>query len=201
MGLYLAMMSEIEKVIVLVDNDCLQVSDAIVLLEGDGLNRFQKAVDLYKEKWANKIIFSGGITNYEYGSFPYNDVMPHILKTGIPIDATVHENRSLNTREQAIEIIKMALENGWKKLILVASPEHQYRAYLTFLREILDKYPTLLLYNAPVKNLKWFSDSSWGKRFERLQQEFNRIEKYSQIGHLATTEEVISYQVWKEQQG
>ena len=194
------MITEREKVIALIDNDCLQVSDAIVLLEGDGLNRYQKAVDLYNGKWADKIVFSGGITNYEYGSFPYTDVLPHILDAGVPHDAIIHENKSLNTREQAVEVIKMALENRWEKLILVASHEHQYRAYLTFLREVLDKYPTVLLYNAPVRNLKWFTENPWGKRFDRLQQEFERIEKYSQMGHLATEKEVIDYQVWKEQQ-
>ena len=194
------MMTEREQIIALIDNDTLGVSDAIVLLEGDGLNRYQKAVDLYNGKWADKIIFSGGITDYEYGSFPYTDVLPHILDTGVPHHAIIHENKSLNTREQAIEVVKMALENGWQKLILVATHEHQYRAYLTFLREVLDKCPALILYNAPVRNLPWFSKNPWGRRFDRLQQEFDRIEKYSQMGHLATEKEVIDYQIWKEQQ-
>ena len=194
------MITEREKVIAIIDNDCLQVSDAIVLLEGDGLNRYRKAVDMYNNKWADKIVFSGGITDYEYGSYPYSDVLPHILNTGVPFDVIIHENKSLNTREQAVEVIKMALENGWRKLILVATHEHQYRAYLTFLREVLDKSPTLLLFNAPVRNLKWFTENPWGKRFDRLQQEFERIEKYAKLGHLATEKEVIDYQIWKEQQ-
>jgi len=194
------MMTDREKIIALIDNDTLRVSDAIVLLEGDGLNRYQKAVDLYNSKWADKIIFSGGITDYEYGSFPYANVLPYILDTGIPHDAIIHEKKSLHTREQAVEVIKMALDNNWKKLILVATHEHQYRAYLTFLKEVLDKYPTLLLYNAPVRNLPWFSENPWGRRFDRLQQEFDRIERYSQMGHLATYKEAIDYQRWKEQQ-
>jgi uncharacterized SAM-binding protein YcdF (DUF218 family) len=193
-------MTEREIAIALIDNDCLAVSDAIVLLEGDGLNRYQKAVDLYNAGWAKRIIFSGGITDYEYGSFPYADVLPHILEKGVPHDAIIHENQSLNTREQAVEVIKMAAERGWKKLILVATHEHQYRAYLTFLREVLDKYPMLVLYNAPVRNLKWFSENPWGKRIERLQQEFERIDKYAPLGHLATTAEAITYQQWKEEQ-
>jgi len=193
-------MTNREIAIALIDNDCLCKSDAIVLLEGDGLNRYQKAVELYEAKWADKIVFSGGITDYEYGSFPYNDVLPHILSTGIPNHAIIHENKSLNTKEQAVEVIKMAIENDWKKLILVASHEHQYRAYLTFLREVLDKKPTLILYNSPVRNLMWFSENPWGRRIDRLQQEFERIEKYSQMGHLATMEEVIEYHKWKEVQ-
>ena len=93
----------------------------------------------------------------------------------------------------------MAQERGWKKLILVASHEHQYRAYLTFLREVLDTHSGITLYNAPVRNLPWFEDKGWGQRIDRLEAEILRIEKYSQLGHLATAQEVIAYQQWKEQ--
>lgn len=189
-----------EKIIALVDNDILLVSDAIVLLEGDGLNRYQKAVELYKQKMAKMIIFSGGITDYEYGSYPYSDILPHIIKEGVPMEAILHESLSKNTHEQAVEVIKIAIENKWQRLILVATYEHQYRAYLTFLREVLDKYPKLLIFNSPVRNLGWFSENRWGNRFDRLELEFERIEKYLLLNHLATFEEAIEYQKWKELQ-
>ena len=67
-------------------------------------------------------------------------------------------------------------------------------AYLTFLREVLDRKSDIVLYNAPVRNLRWFNKSEWGIRFERLEQEFVRIERYSQLGHLATYREAINYQ-------
>ena len=58
-------MTSREKFIAIVDNDNIQKSDAIILLEGDGFNRYRKAVELYKEGYAEKIVFSGGITaNY-----------------------------------------------------------------------------------------------------------------------------------------
>jgi len=193
-------MTDREKVIALVDNDGLKKSDAIVLLEGDGLNRYEKAVNLYKQGWAPKIVFSGGIVDYEYGSFPYVDVLPLILIEGVPVEDIIHEDKSLNTREQAIEVIKFAGIYGWKRLILVATHEHQYRAYLTFLREVIDAKSDIILYNSPVRNLSWFSENPWGKRFDRLEQEFERIDKYSQSGHLATFHEAIIYQQWKEEQ-
>jgi uncharacterized SAM-binding protein YcdF (DUF218 family) len=189
-----------EKVIALVDNDGLKKSDAIVLLEGDGLNRYEKAVTLYKQGWAPKIIFSGGIVDYEYGSFPYVDVLPHILMQGVPEIDIIHEDKSLNTKEQAVAIVQLACRNGWKRLILVATHEHQYRAYLTFLREVIDAKENIILYNAPVRNLAWFSENPWGRRFDRLEQEFDRIDRYSLLGHLASYEEAIAYQQWKEEQ-
>ena len=123
---------------------------------------------------------------------------PFILNQGVPEKDLIHEAVSQHTREQAVEVVKMAMENGWKRLALVASHEHQYRAYLTFLRQVLDTGSGILLYNAPVRNLNWFVDSGWGIRLERLKAEFERIEKYAALGHLATAQEVVDYQRWKE---
>lgn len=192
------MITDREKILAIVDNDCLTKSDAAVLLEGDGFFRFQKAVDLYNKFLVSKIVFSGNIIDKDYGSFPYEEVKPFILAGGVPEEDLIHEAKSRHTREQAVEVVKLAMDRGWKKLALVASHEHQYRAYLTFLREVLDTQSGLILYNAPVRNLNWFVDSGWGQRFSRLEAEFERIEKYSAMGHLATADEVIEYQKWKE---
>ena len=192
------MITDREKIIAIVDNDCLTKSDAAILLEGDGYNRFQKAVDLYKTGVVSKIVFSGNIIDRDYGSFPFKEIKPLIINCGVLEADLIHEDKSTNTYEQAIEIVKLAIENGWKKLVLVASHEHQYRAYLTFLRQVLDSKSGIALYNAPVRNLRWFIDNGWGIRFERLANEFERIEKYSALGHLANANEVIEYQKWKE---
>ena len=182
----------------IVDNDCLTKSAAAILLEGDGFFRFQKAVDLYNKGTVSKIVFSGNIIDKSYGSFPFEEIKPFIVKGGVPEKDLIHEDKSLNTRQQAVEIVKMAIKNEWKKLALVASHEHQYRAYLTFLREVLDTKSGIILYNAPARNLNWFIDDGWGTRFERLSVEFERMEKYSAIGHLANMQEVVEYQKWKE---
>ena len=194
------MITDREKILAIVDNDCLSDSDAIILLEGDGFDRFRKAVSLYKQGKAPKIVFSGNITDYNYGSYPFAEVLPRMLEAGVPEEDIIHEDKSLNTREQAVEVVRMAQERGWKKLILVASHEHQYRAYLTFLREVLDSQSGITLYNAPARNLDWFVDKGWGTRFERLEAEILRIEKYTEMGHLASAQEVIDYQKWKEAQ-
>lgn len=194
------MITDREIIMAIVDNDCLKPSDAIILLEGDGFHRFQKAVDLYKKGYGKKIVFSGAIVQKEYGSYPFEEVRPFILNAGVPEEDLIHEDKSLQTQQQAVEVVKMAMENGWKRLALVASHEHQYRAYLTFLRQVLDSNSGIILYNAPVRNLDWFVDSGWGMRFDRLKAEIERIEKYSVFGHLANAKEVVEYQQWKEKQ-
>jgi uncharacterized SAM-binding protein YcdF (DUF218 family) len=193
-------MTSREKFIAIVDNDSLSKSDVIVLLEGDGLNRCQKAVDLYKNGWADKIIFSGGICDYSYGSYPIIDVLPHLINLGVPESDIIVENKSLNTKEQAEFVIDLVKKNNWKKLILVATHDHQYRAYLTFLNKILKEDKTILIFNAPARNLPWFKETGWGTRFNRLQEEFKRIDIYKKKGHLASYEDVITYQEWKEAQ-
>lgn len=192
------MISDRERIMAIVDNDCFTKSDVAILLEGDGYFRFQKAVDLYKQGAVSKIVFSGNVVDKDYGSFPFEEVLPYMLEAGVLHKDILHENKSLHTRQQAVEIVKMAMENGWRKLALVASPEHQYRAYLTFLREVLDTKSEIILYNTPVRDLKWFKNSGWGTRFERLSAEFDRIEKYSVMGHLANVKEVVEYQRLKE---
>ena len=192
------MITDREIIMAIVDNDCLKPSDAIILLEGDGFHRFPKAVDLYKKGYGKKIVFSGAIVQKEYGSYPFEEIKPFIINAGVPEEDLIHEDKSLQTQQQAVEVVKMAMDNGWKRLALVASHEHQYRAYLTFLRQVLDSKSGIILYNAPVRNLDWFVDSGWGMRFDRLKAEIERIEKYSAFGHLANAQEVIEYQQWKE---
>jgi len=99
-----------------------------------------------------------------------------------------------------VEIVNFSRKNNWKRLILVGSHYHQYRAYLTFLRQIQISNSEIILYNAPARDLKWFHDEGWGNRFDLLEQEFLRIENYSKLGHLATYEQAIAYQRWKEKQ-
>ena len=192
------MITDREKIMAVVDNDCLKKADAAVLLEGDGYFRVEKAAELYHIGIVPRIVFSGNADNKAYGSYPYGDVKPYLIKAGIPEEALIHEDRSTQTREQAIEVVKLAVKNGWKRLALVASPEHQYRAYLTFLREIIDTGSGIALYNAPARGLDWFKDIGWGARIDRLAAEFDRIERYSAMGHLANAAEVIKYQEWKE---
>lgn len=187
-----------EKFIALVDNDGIVKSDIIVLLEGDGFNRYKKAADLYNNGYSDKIVFSGAITDYNYGSFPFEDILPKLLESGVPKESIIHEKNSSNTLEQAIRVIDIAIKNKWNKIILVATHDHQYRAYLTFLKQVLERKKEILLFNSPVRNLKWFEKNVWGRRFDNIDNEFEKINIYMQKGHLASFDEAIEYHKVKE---
>lgn len=194
------MLTDREIFMALVDGDSVKPSDAIILLEGDGLNRYQHAVHLYKTSYAPRIVFSGGITDYRYGSFPFSEIKPLILNEGIPESHLYYEAASLNTKQQADEIIWLCIKQDWKRIILVASHYHQYRAYLTFLKSMLMSNHLISIYNSPARELSWFADNPWGNRLDCLKGEFERINKYMQQGDLASYEDAIEYQRWKEQQ-
>ncbi|KKP26341.1 MAG: hypothetical protein UR14_C0002G0117 [candidate division TM6 bacterium GW2011_GWE2_31_21] len=189
-----------ELFIVLVSNDMLKKSDAIILLEGDGFFRIDKALELYLQKWASFIVISGGIQNLDKGSFPAAQLYEALVKKNVNDSDIIIEDMSLNTREQAENIIKLSQENGWKRIIIVASHYHQYRAFLTFLKVVLDKKIDLEIINAAVSDLAWFENLKWGVRFELLKEEFEKIKKYKKVGHVATFQEAINYFKWKELQ-
>ena len=191
-------MTEREIFIALVSNEKLNKADAIILLEGDGYFRVPWAVELYKRKWAPKIVVSGVVDDKTYGSFP--KLAKKLKEYKVANKDIMVDVKSKNTREAAVNIIEMVIRKKWKKIILVASHYHQYRAGLTFLKAMQEKKIKIQIINSPVRDLAWFSDNKWGKRFNLLGAEFERIEKYSELGHLATYKDAIAYQAWKEKQ-
>lgn len=192
-------MNSREEFIALVSNEALQNADVIVLLEGDGLFRIPHAVNLYKNGWAPRILFSGGIDNKATGSFPKTEVAPELKKLGVKEEDIIFEDKSQHTRDQAVFVMDMAGEMGWEKMILVASHYHQYRAFLTFLKVRQEKSLGVRIINSPARDMPWFVKNVWGVRRDLLRSEFEKIEQYQKSGHVASFEEAIEYQRWKEE--
>ena len=192
-------MTDQEKFICIISNDRLKKSDAIIILEGDGFNRIAQGAKLFKEGWAPFVIISGGVVNPPH-SIPAQDMLSHLIEAGVPENNIILEEKSLNTRDQGVEIMKLANEKKWKRIIIVASHYHQYRAYLTFLKAMRDSGSTLEIINAPARDLLWFSNDEQGMRFDLLKGEFERIHAYAQKGHIASFEDALEYQKWKESQ-
>ena len=191
-------MTEKEQYIALVDNDQQAPADAIILLQGDGFARLRHAVEIYLNGLAPKVVFSGGVENPDCGSYPYQVVLPELLKLGMNEEDLLWENKSQNTRQQALEVMTMCREKGWESVILVASHFHQYRAFLTFLKTMEDTGIKLLIHNSPARDMPWFQPTFGTCRFELLEREFEKITRYGENGHVATFEQGISYLRWKE---
>lgn len=192
-------MSPKEYYLCVVTNDTLRKADAIILLEGDGFSRVGEAVRLFKDGWAPRIVISGGLNKPPH-AIPASELLPAVLAEGVPEESVLLEPVSQNTREQGIEVMKLVKQNAWKVLLVVASHYHQYRAYLTFLKAMKDTELEIVIINAPARNLSWFSEGEEPSRITRLEDEFNKIERYRTEGHAASFAEALEYQEWKESQ-
>lgn len=194
-------MNKIEKIklTAIVYNDIIKKSDAIVCLEGDGYLRAEKSVELFNKGLAKKIVVSGGYKKEPF-SVPAKELKEYLLKKNIQQEDIILEEISQNTFEQAREVIKIIKEKEWQKIILVASHFHQPRAYLTFLKAMKDEGLELLIFNAPAREISWFEKTALGKnRLELLEEEFKKIDDYTEKGHLLSLEAAIEYQKFKEE--
>lgn len=190
-------MTNKEKFIVLLDNEQVQRSDVIVLLEGDGLARYKKAATLYNNGLAPKVCFSGNFDDAKSGAYVFEVIKPLLIKEGVREEDLLYENKSRNTYEQAVEIMKMAQVYKWKRITIVASHYHTYRAFLTFLRQQRIMKPDLFMDVASVNDLDWYEETGYGSRIELLRAEFDKIGIYQEKGHVSSYEEGIAYLKWK----
>jgi len=176
----------------------LTKADAVILLEGDGYTRIRKACSLLKDGWSDTLVFSGGIEDLNYGSYPYEMCIDRILAEGISPDAIIHESRSKHTRDQAEQVVNLCVDRKWSHIILVATHYHQYRAFLTFLKVVEEKqlFSSLKISNAPAM-ADWFERTPWGVRAELLNAEVRKIEEYRSKGHISDFESAVEYfQLW-----
>lgn len=184
-----------ERFICVISSQPLKTADAIVLLEGDYLNRVPEAARLYKEGWAPLVVISGGLDNPPR-SVTASRLLPHVVEQGVPRDAILLEETSRHTREQADEVVGLARSRAWRRIILVASHYHQYRAFLTFFRALkaagLERQVEII--SAPVR-LPWFAGKASGEdvRIALLDDEFEKISQYGRQEDLGGFEDALSY--------
>ncbi|RPJ40672.1 MAG: YdcF family protein [Deltaproteobacteria bacterium] len=125
--------------------------DAIVVL-GGGVNkgryltqesshRLVRGVQLYHEGKAEKIIFSGGLS--QKGGVAEGAVLAQeARRMQIPTENILIEKNSRRTHEQAVETKKITDPLRWKSVILVTSYTHMKRAVLCFEQAGFKVYPT-----------------------------------------------------------
>jgi hypothetical protein len=190
-------MTDRELFLVLCFNQKIIKANAVVLLEGDGFSRLKKACSLINEGWSNTLVFSGGADNPAYGSYTYHQCLPLIIDGGVKKEQIIWESESKHTREQAENVVQICIEKEWSKIILVATHFHQPRAFLTFLKVLEEKKSerTIDIINASAY-ADWMEETTWGKRIDLLDVEFEKIETYKQSGHISDYKTAIDYFKW-----
>lgn len=120
------------------EEDALTKADLIFVFGGEGLNRINEAIKLYKEGWGEKIMFSGNRASY----MTPNDIEKKegdygaeiARENGVKEKDLIVENESKNTPENVIFSIQklQAINFLPSKIILITADYHMRRAYLTF---------------------------------------------------------------------
>jgi len=182
----------------LIEKEKPQKANAIVWLQGDRYDRSKKVLSLFKKGMASKIIISGndelvGVNKRETeNNILLNKMVEWLKKRGVKDCQIIVENRSLNTKDQAKNVLRLAQNRRWKKIILVASPYHQIRVFLTFLKRAKKIKWEGVLINQPTK-INWEKVPSGRKKRtkELFLEEIEKIKKYQ--NDITSVREGLSY--------
>lgn len=107
------------------------------------------------------------------------------LEMGVPADVVILEDTSLHTKENAEHVLDLLKQNGiHSTIILVTSPFHQKRTYLTFAKVFQPHGVSILNYYAETGEwhpATWFLSKEHRKL---VKSEIERIKLYRQKGDL-----------------
>jgi uncharacterized SAM-binding protein YcdF (DUF218 family) len=111
----------------MVDNDATRASGAPELTEA--ADRIVRGFELVRAGRARNVIVSAGLVYPIPGDVPEADLLAAMLaRWGVAPGQIVAEAASRNTRENAIEVGRVASARGWRSLLLVTSAAHVPRA-------------------------------------------------------------------------
>jgi uncharacterized SAM-binding protein YcdF (DUF218 family) len=137
-------------------------SDAIVAISGGETNsRTMEAIKLYKEGWAPKLIFSGAAQDT---SGPSNArAMENIaLANGVPQSAIYIDETAANTAQNAQGVAAIIHDRDIASIILVTSPYHQRRAFITFRDQLGGSFPIV---NHSTTDQNWRRSHWWANAY------------------------------------
>jgi len=125
-------------------NQSLEKSDCILVLGSHDLRVAVRGAELYLEKWAPLIIFSGGLGNLTKDIWvePEAEKFAAVAqKMGVPKENILIENKSTNTGENILFTQQLLSENNldFQSFIVVQKPYMERRSYATFKKYWPDK--------------------------------------------------------------
>jgi len=132
--------------------ECVKGDVIVAISGGDTGARTNSAIELYKNGWADKILFSGAAQDK---TGPSNAVAmkTQALEAGIPDESILIDETSETTKQNASNTQALIEQEGFGNVILVTSAYHQRRAFLEFDKRIDD---SVTIRNYPVK-----TDNDW----------------------------------------
>lgn len=138
--------------------DCEKADVIVAISGGDTSARTAKAVELYKDGFANNLIFSGAAAD---PSSPSNaKIMARDAEeAGVPPSAISLDETSQDTSENATNVAKILKEHGWTNVILVSENYHLRRAYTDFVKA--DAQASFRTTAAKKQDFWWITPRGW----------------------------------------
>lgn len=190
-------MTEREQFCNVLCNGPILQGDAVVVLCGEDADpRLAVATQLLVTGAAPTIVLSGGKHDPPrwHGAGALALVL---LGRGVAHDRIRVEAESMNTRDQAVNVVALAGAEGWGRLLMVASPYHQYRAYLTFLQALREagQAEAIHLIMIAAGQTPWLQPPAGmdDTRLDLLTTEFAKIDEYAVNGHVASYADGLAY--------
>lgn len=137
-------------------NNCQAVDAIVAISGGDTTARANQAITMFKNGWANTLIFSGAA---EDKTGPSNaEAMKQLAITaGVPVGSIYLDENSETTKQNAVNTQAILTKLNVSKIILVTSGYHQRRASLEFNKRTHD----VTILNHPVQTDKDWSFWWW----------------------------------------
>lgn len=163
----------------LAPQDSTSPVDAIVVVSGGQTQtRAKHGIELYKKDLAPKLIFSGAAL--DDGPSNAKEMAALARRSGIPEEAIEIDEDSKTTYQNAVNTKRLLEENDAKSIILVTSPYHQRRAYLTFQKVLGDGYS---IENSSSYDNAWSKSAWWATPFGV----WITLSELSKVGYLQAT--------------
>jgi uncharacterized SAM-binding protein YcdF (DUF218 family) len=105
---------------------------------------------------------------------------------GVPLESILIEDESLHTRENAEYVFRLLQQHGMKRIILVTSPFHQLRTFLTFAKVFQEHGNGVEIVNYYAETGEWHPVTWFFSKKHRqlVGSEKERIRCYRQKGDL-----------------
>lgn len=176
-------------------NGPLLRSDAVVVLCGeDAEHRANVGIQLLQQQAAPRIVLSGGL-HTPPSRLGAAHLRTALIGKGVTPERILVDDDSLNTRDQAVHVVRLAVEQGWRRLLLAVSPYHAPRAYLTFVKALreAEQQDVIRVVVVPASQTAWFAspDGVSRTRVDLLALEAEKVERHP--AHVATYEEGLAY--------
>lgn len=114
---------------------CAKADAIVVISGGDTSARTDEAIKLFQDGWAPVIIFSGAAAD-KRGPSNAAVMRDQAIASGVPAEATLIEDVSETTRQNAEQVRTRLNDSGIDDVILVTSGYHMRRAGLEFAKEL-----------------------------------------------------------------